>query len=254
MNRWKMTIEYDGTLFCGWQKQLDLPTIQQTLEECIEKFSGEQVALHVAGRTDTGVHARAQVAHIDLARATTGEIIRDALNAYLRPNKIAVLNVEKVDEAFHARFSALARSYRYRIINRRAPLALMTDYAWHVGKRLDIGAMQSAADILLGTHDFTTFRAENCQANSPIRTLDKLDITRDGDEVMVFAQARSFLYHQVRNMVGTLSYVGTGKWTMDDFRAAFAACDRTKGGPTAPPQGLCFWEVTYPNEGLPTGC
>lgn len=248
MTRWKLTIEYDGSKFCGWQKQLNAPTVQQTIEEALAKFSGEPAALQAAGRTDAGVHARAQVAHFDLERDTEGGVIRDALNYYLFPHKISILSAEQVDQTFHARFSALGRSYRFRIINRRSPLALQSAYAWHVRKPLDVEKMQKAADILIGTHDFSTFRALTCQAKSPIRTLDKLDITRDEDEVIIRTEARSFLHHQVRNFAGTLSYVGTGHWSLDQFSAAFAACDRTKGGPTAPPEGLCFWSVSYPQK------
>ena len=248
MTRWKLTIEYDGTHFCGWQKQTNAVSVQQTLEEAIEKFAGERAALMVAGRTDTGVHARAQVAHVDLERETSGAVVRDAVNHYLRPHKISILSAEQVDETFHARFSALGRSYRYRIVNRRAPLALEADYAWHVKKPLDIEAMQKAADSLIGTHDFSTFRAQNCQAKSPIRTLDMLEVVREGEIITIKTAARSFLYHQVRNMVGSLSFVGTGYWSLEHFRKAFAACDRTEGGLNAPAQGLCFWSVTYPQK------
>jgi len=248
MTRWKLTIEYDGTHFCGWQRQDGDPSVQQTLEEAIEKFSGEKVILHVAGRTDSGVHARAQVAHFDLNKETEGDVIRGALNFFVRPNKVAVLKVEKVDETFHARFGALGRSYRYRIINRRAPLAILADFAWHIPKPLNVAAMQAAADILIGHHDFSTFRALNCQANSPMRTMEKLAFTQDDDEIILHVEARSFLYHQVRNIAGTLVLVGTGRWTLDDFKTAFAACDRTKGGPTAPPHGLCFWSVRYSSD------
>jgi len=247
MSRWKLTIEYDGTAFCGWQKQPEDITVQQTLERSIESFCGEPVNLHVAGRTDAGVHALAQVAHFDCAKETTAEIVRDAVNSYLRPHKIAVLKAECVDKSFHARFSALGRSYRYRIINRRAPITMQTNYAWHIIKPLDVTLMQNAAALLLGTHDFTTFRAQNCQAKSPVRTLDRLTIQQEGEEIFVYAEARSFLYHQVRNMVGTLTMVGKGSWSLDDFRTAFAACDRAKGGPTAPPQGLYFCGVSYPD-------
>ena len=246
MTRWKLTIEYDGTHFCGWQRQDGDCTVQQTLEEAIKKFSGETVILHVAGRTDSGVHARAQVAHFDLDKETNADTIQGALNFFVRPHKVAVLSVEKVDETFHARFGALGRSYRYRIINRRAPLALLADYAWHVPKPLHVSAMQAAADVLIGHHDFTTFRAANCQANSAMRTMEKLYLTQDGEEITLHVEARSFLYHQVRNIAGSLVLVGTGRWTLDEFKTAFAACDRTKGGPTAPAQGLCFWSVKYP--------
>ncbi len=246
MTRWKLTIEYDGSGLSGWQKQANALSVQQALEEAIQKFSGETVATFVAGRTDAGVHARAQVAHFDLAKETNGDVVRDAVNYHLKPNKIAILNAEAVDESFHARLNAVQRSYRYRIVNRRAPLTFQSNYAWQVAHPLDAGAMQRAADLLLGKHDFSTFRASNCQANSPLRTLDKLDVTRDGDDVFVLAAARSFLYHQVRNMVGTLALVGAGNWSLDDFAAAFKACDRAKGGPTAPAEGLYFWGVSYP--------
>jgi tRNA pseudouridine38-40 synthase len=248
MTRWKLTIEYDGSKFCGWQKQANAPSVQQALEEAIQKFSNEEAALFCAGRTDTGVHARAQVAHVDLEKKTNGDVVRDAVNFYLRPHKIAILNAEEVDETFHARLSATQRTYRYRIVNRRAPLTLQADYAWHIAAPLDAEAMQRAADLLLGKHDFTTFRAKNCQATSPLRTLDVLNVAREGEDVFIWAAARSFLYHQVRNMVGTLSLVGTEHWSIEDFGSAFAACDRTKGGPTAPPQGLCFWNASYPQK------
>ena len=249
MTRWKLSIEYDGGAFCGWQKQDNAPSVQQTLEQAIHAFSSENVTLHVAGRTDTGVHARAQVAHFDLDKETNGKTIRDAVNHYLRPHKITLLNVEQVDESFHARFSATGRSYKYRIINRRSPLAMYADYAWHVIKELDTDAMQKAADLLIGHHDFSTFRASDCQSNSPLKTLDRLHVSRQGDEIIFFVAARSFLYHQVRNMVGTLALVGNSNWSLDDFKNAFAACDRTKGGPTAPAQGLCLWDVSYPQIG-----
>ena len=246
MTRWKLTIEYDGTHFCGWQRQDGVPTVQQTLEEAIEKFSGEVVRLHVAGRTDTGVHARGQVAHFDLNKETNEDTIRGALNSFVRPHKVVILKVEQVDETFHARFGALERSYRYRIINRRAPLAMMSDYAWHVPKPLNVAIMQKAADILIGHHDFSTFRAVGCQANSAMRTIERLAFTQDGDEITLHVEAKSFLYHQVRNITGSLALVGTGRWSLDEFKTAFAARDRTKGGPTAPAQGLCFWKVKYP--------
>ncbi len=246
MTRRKLTLEYDGSGFCGWQKQAHGTTVQQVLEEAIQKFSGETVTLHVAGRTDAGVHAQAQVAHFDLEKDTTDAVVRDALNFHVRPHRVVVLQAETVADTFHARFDALSRSYRYRIVNRRAPLALLADQAWHVSKPLSLAPMQEAAKILIGKHDFSTFRAQYCQSKSPVRTLDQLDIAADGEVVTIHTKARSFLYHQVRNMVGTLVYVGTGYWTVEDFKAAFAACDRTKGGPTAPPQGLCFWDVTYP--------
>jgi tRNA pseudouridine38-40 synthase len=248
MTRWKLTIEYDGSAFCGWQKQANAPSVQEALEDALHKFSGEDIATFVAGRTDTGVHAKGQVAHVDLQKETNGDTVRDAVNFYLRPHLVSILSAEQVDENFHARLNATQRSYRYRIINRRPPPTFQSNGAWHIVNPLDTEAMQRAADILIGKHDFSTFRAANCQATSPLRTLDKLEVTREGEEVFILASARSFLYHQVRNMVGTLTFVGTGHWSQDDFRAAFEACDRTKGGPTAPPQGLYFWKVTYPQK------
>ncbi len=244
--RWKLTVEYHGGSFCGWQRQPDQPTVQGAIEDAIKAFSDEVVTLHVAGRTDTGVHAMAQVAHVDLDRETTGETIRDALNFYLRPTRAVILKAEVVSEDFHARFSAIKRHYRYRILNRRSPAALDADQVWHVARLLDENAMQQAADHLLGTHDFSTFRAQNCQATSPIRTLDGIRITRTDDLITTEVSARSFLYHQVRNMVGTLSLVGSGSWSFEDFAVAFAAKDRQRGGPTAPPQGLCLTDITYP--------
>ena len=248
MTRWKLTIEYDGAAFCGWQRQLGDPSVQQTLEEAIQKFCDEEVRLFVAGRTDTGVHARAQVAHVDIEKETTGDTIRDAVNFYLHDNKIAIINATAVDNTFHARFSAIQRMYRYDIINRRAPLTFQASTTGHIIKALDTDTMQKAANLLLGTHDFSTFRASNCQAKSPIKTLDMLTIERDGEKITIWISARSFLYHQVRNIVGSLCLVGTGHWSLDTFRDAFAACDRKRGGPTAPAQGLCFWEVSYPQK------
>lgn len=245
MSRWKVTIEYDGSGFSGWQRQAEVFTVQQALEEAIEKFSGATVTSHVAGRTDAGVHALAQVAHFDLAKDTDPDTVRDALNYYLKPHPVAILHAEMVADDFHARFSAKGRAYRYLIITRRAPLALMGQRAWHLPRVLDTEAMQQAADHLLGQHDFSTFRARDCQANSPIRTLNLLRVSRIDEHILIEAKARSFLYHQVRNMVGTLVMVGKCQWSLEDFKAAFAACDRTKGGPTAPPYGLYFDYVDY---------
>ena len=245
MSRWKLTIEYDGSGFCGWQKQAHDVSVQQVLEEAIQKFSSETVTLHVAGRTDAGVHAKAQVAHFDLVKETTGDVIRDAMNFYARPNKVVILLAEKVMDTFHARFDAIHRSYSYQIINRRPPLALDVEKAWHVHKPLDLVSMQEAAKRLIGKHDFSTFRAQHCQANSPLRTLDEFTLSREGELIIFETRARSFLYHQVRNMVGTLTLVGNGQWNLDDFSRAFAACDRTKGGPTAPPHGLFFRGAAY---------
>ncbi|HUY69184.1 MAG TPA: tRNA pseudouridine(38-40) synthase TruA [Alphaproteobacteria bacterium] len=245
MTRWKLTLEYDGTGFCGWQRQAHDVSVQQVLEDAFKKFSGEDITLHVAGRTDAGVHALAQGAHCDLAKDATTDTVRDAVNFHVRPHRVAVLEAEAVAADFHARFSAKSRRYRYRIVNRRAPLALEADYAWHVPKPLDVAAMHEAAQTLIGHHDFSTFRAHNCQSNSPLKTLDVLNVAQDGDSIFFEAEARSFLYHQVRNMVGTLVLVGGGQWTPADFKAAFEAHDRRKGGPTAPPHGLYFERVKY---------
>lgn len=245
MTRWKLTLEYDGGGFCGWQRQAHDVSVQQVLEEAIQKFCGESVTLHVAGRTDAGVHARAQVAHVDIAKDTTSDVIRDAINFYARPTKVVVIQVDAVAEDFHARFDALNRSYRYQIINRRAPSALFGAYAWHVHKPLAIPAMQKAATHLIGKHDFSTFRAQHCQSNSPLKTLDQMDISAEGELVVFHTSARSFLYHQVRNMVGTLVLVGSGQWSLADFKIAFAACDRRAGGPTAPAHGLYFMGANY---------
>lgn len=245
MTRWKLTIEYDGTNFCGWQRQAQGHSVQQTLEEAIHKFSGETVTLHVAGRTDAGVHALAQVAHFDLEKETPSEVIRDAVNFHVRPHKVALCDVEKVSNDFHARFDALNRRYRYQVINRRAPSVLHTDHAWHVPKPLSIETMQQAANCLLGKHDFSTFRAQHCQSNSPLRTLDQLTIYSKETFILFETCARSFLYHQVRNMVGTLTLVGTGQWSVSDFKTAFEAHDRRAGGPTAPAHGLFFVGPSY---------
>jgi tRNA pseudouridine38-40 synthase len=248
IQRWKLTLEYDGGGFCGWQRQAHDISVQQVLEDAVQKFCGGAVTLHVAGRTDAGVHARAQVAHVDIAKETTADTVREALNFHVRPHKVSVLHVETVPQSFHARFSAQQRSYRYQIINRRAPPALLGGHAWHVPKPLALPPMQEAARLLLGQHDFSTFRATHCQSNSPIKTLDRLDIRIGGELVIFETEARSFLYHQVRNMVGTLVMVGNGQWSLNDFRAAFAARDRSRGGPTAPPHGLFFWGVSYPHQ------
>ena len=248
MPKFKLTLEYDGSPFCGWQRQGEtqpLPSVQQTLEDAILKFSGETVNLQVAGRTDAGVHALAQVAHVDLAREISPGEIQGALNFHVKPHPVAVLKVESVGDDFHARMSAKARHYTYRIINRRAPLALDHNRAWHVPIQLDETAMQAAANHLLGHHDFTSFRAADCQAKSPLKTLDRFDIVRHGDDIDCHVSARSFLHHQVRNMVGTIALAGRGKWQPDDVKKALDACDRSAAGPTAPPDGLFFIRVDY---------
>jgi len=245
MTRFKLVIEYDGGPFVGWQRQENGPSVQQALEEAVFAFSGERVTSFGAGRTDAGVHALGQVAHFDLARDTTADTVRDAVNFHLKPQPIAVLLAEPVAADFHARFSAKARSYLYRIANRRAPLALDRGRAWPVQQPLDAAAMQVAAERLVGHHDFTSFRSSICQAASPEKTLDRLEVTRAGEEIHIRARARSFLHHQVRNMVGTLKLVGDGKWSAADVSRALAARDRAKAGPTAPAEGLYLTAVDY---------
>jgi len=245
MQRWKLTIEYDGRPFVGWQRQDNGPSVQQTLEEAVQRLSGETVRVHASGRTDAGVHALGQVCHFDLEKPFTSLKLRDALNFHLKPAPVAVLLAEEVPEDFHARLTSIGRAYVYRIVNRRAPLALDVGRAWHVQRPLDAEAMHVAAQVLVGQHDFTSFRAALCQAKSPLKTLERLDVERIGDEVRIHAAARSFLHHQVRNMVGTLELVGAGKWTADDVRRALEARDRSKAGPTCPPDGLYFVAARY---------
>jgi len=245
MPRYKLTIEYDGTRFVGWQVQDNGVSVQGVLTDAITAFTGERAAVHGAGRTDAGVHALGQVAHVDLAKDWGADTVRDALNAHLRPHPVAVLAAEQVTESFEARFSAIKRHYLYRIVNRRADLALDQHRAWRIPRPLDTGAMHTAAQRLIGKHDFTTFRAAECQAKSPVKTLDRLDVTRDGDEVRVITSARSFLHNQVRSMVGSLVHVGEGKWSADDLAAALAARDRTACGQVAPPHGLYLVRVEY---------
>ena len=245
MPRYKLVIEYDGTPFVGWHIQGGGATVQGALTAALAAFSGEQASVQGAGRTDTGVHALGQVAHVDLARDWRTDTIRDALNAHLRPHPIAVLFAEQVPETFDARFSATKRHYLYRIVNRRADLALDRTRAWRVPRPLDVPAMHAAAQRLLGKHDFTTFRAAECQAKSPVKTLDRLDVERVADEVRIFASARSFLHTQVRSMVGSLVLVGDGKWSADDLGAALAARSRAACGEVAPPEGLYLVGVDY---------
>ncbi|MDQ0511039.1 tRNA pseudouridine(38-40) synthase TruA [Ancylobacter amanitiformis] len=249
MPRYKLTIEYDGTPFVGWQIQKAGASVQGTLAGAVTRFTGEDVTVHGAGRTDAGVHATGQVAHVELSRDWRPDTVRDALNAHLRPHPIAVLAAERVADDFHARFSATGRRYVYRILIRRADLALERDRAWRVLRPLDAAAMAQGAARLVGRHDFTTFRAIGCQAASPVKTLDRLEVetvAQDfGHEIRVHAAARSFLHHQVRSMVGTLLKVGEGAWTPDDVSAALEAKDRTRCGPMAPSAGLYLAEVRY---------
>jgi tRNA pseudouridine38-40 synthase len=245
MPRYKLTIEYDGTPFRGWQLQADAPTVQGALMAAVAAFSGEQVAVNGAGRTDAGVHARGQVAHVDLGRDWDTDTVRDAMNFHLRPNPVAVLAAERAPDDFDARFSARKRHYRYRILNRRPDLTLEAGRVWRIPRPLDHEAMHKAAQRLVGKHDFTTFRSTECQAKSPEKTLDRLDVMRDGDEIAVMASARSFLHSQVRSMVGSLAMVGEGRWTADDLSAALAARDRARCGMLAPPEGLYLMRVDY---------
>jgi tRNA pseudouridine38-40 synthase len=245
MPRYRLTIEYDGTGLVGWQRQLAGMSVQAALEEAVAKFCGETVRVHGAGRTDAGVHALAQVAHVDLAREHDADTIRSALNHHLRPAPVSVLTVEPAAADFDARRSAIGRVYRYRILNRRPPPMLDRMRVWHVAPRLDLEAMQDGARHLIGRHDFSTFRDSLCQAKTPVKTLDALEVTRAGEEIHIEARARSFLHHQVRNMAGTLKLVGLGQWRPDDVATALAARDRRAGGPTAPAEGLYLVEVRY---------
>jgi tRNA pseudouridine38-40 synthase len=245
MVRYRLTVEYDGTPFVGWQRQDNGPSVQGRLEEAIFKLCGETVTVTGAGRTDAGVHALGQVAHFDLVKEFAPDKVRDALNHFVRPSPIAVLEAQVAAPEFHARFSATARHYLYRIICRRAPLALERGHAWHVVHELDAEAMHAAAQSLIGKHDFTTFRAAECQAQSPVKTLDRLSVRRALDEIDVEASARSFLHHQVRSIVGSLKLVGEGKWRVREVGDALKAADRSRCGPVAPPDGLHLVRVDY---------
>ncbi len=243
--RYRLTIEYDGGPFSGWQRQENGPSVQGALEEAIQKLSGETVTVHGAGRTDAGVHAFGQVAHFDLEKEFAPDKVRDALNHHLRPATVAVLEASIADADFSARFSAKSRHYLYRIVCRRAPLVLERGHAWHISRDLDAEAMNASAQALIGKHDFTTFRAAECQANSPVKTLDVLDVRRLADEIQISASARSFLHHQVRSIVGSLKLVGEGKWQVREMARALAAKDRAACGPVAPADGLYLVRVDY---------
>lgn len=253
MPRYRLTIEYDGTPFVGWQIQPEGLSVQGALQSAVFKFSGEAATVRGAGRTDAGVHALGQVAHLDLTRDWPAERVRDALNYHLKPAPAVVLSCARVPETFDARFSAVMRHYVYRILVRRARPVIERDRVWWIMHQLDTGAMAAAARHLIGRHDFTTFRAAQCQAASPIRTLDRLDVARDGEEIVIRASARSFLHNQVRSMVGTLKLVGEGKWSADDVAAALCARDRTRCGPVAPASGLYLAAVDYPDGDLLPG-
>jgi tRNA pseudouridine38-40 synthase len=246
MSRYKLIVEYDGRPFVGWQWQRNGTAVQQVLQEAVEKFCGVAAEVQGAGRTDARVHALGQCAHVDIDKDTTADVVREALNFHLKPWPVAILSVEAVGAEFHARFSAIGRRYRYRIVNRRPPLALDDGRAWRVKSPLDDAAMHRAAQLLVGHHDFSGFRSSMCQAKSPLRTLDRLDVTRHGEEIVVEADARSFLHNQVRIMVGTLKRLGEGKFSEAKIRAALASGKREEAGPTAPPDGLYLTEVVYP--------
>lgn len=245
MQRFKLTIEYDGRPFVGWQRQDNGPSVQQTLEEAVFAVTQAETLVYGCGRTDAGVHAEGQVAHVDITKPLAPFRLQEALNAHLRPAPVAVVACEAAAPAFHARFDCTGRSYRYDIINRRAPLTWQSGLAWHVARPLDADAMHAAAQILVGRHDFTTFRSVHCQSASALKTLDQLDVVRNGDRIAIHAAARSFLHHQVRSMVGCLKLVGDGSWSTDDLRHALDAVDRTALGLNAPPDGLFFASARY---------
>lgn len=243
--RFKLTLEYDGGPFVGWQRQDNGPSVQQCLEEAVEGFCGETVVVYAAGRTDSGVHALGQVAHVDIDKDADAFRVKEALNYHLKPDPIAVVDAEAVSDDFHARFSATERRYRYRIVNRRAPLALDAGKAWQVGRPLDADAMHEAAQPLIGFHDFSSFRASECQADSPEKTLTDIRVSRYGEEIEITVRAPSFLHHQVRNIVGTLAPVGEGKKPVSWLASVLRAKSRSKAGATAPACGLYLEQVVY---------
>ncbi len=248
MTRFRLSVEYDGRPYMGWQRQGHGPSVQQAIEEAAQAITGEAVTVHGAGRTDAGVHALAMAAHVDILRPITPFRLSEGLNARLRPHPIAILKAETVADDWHARFSCIGRRYVYRIVNRRARLALEEGRAWRVAVPLDSEAMNEAAQLLVGRHDFTTFRSAHCQSESPVKTLDRLDVERDGELILIKAAARSFLHHQVRSMVGCLQLVGRGKWSAGDLRAALDAKDRAALGYNAPPDGLYFEAALYEDD------
>jgi tRNA pseudouridine38-40 synthase len=246
VTRWRLTIEYDGGPFMGWQRQDHGPSVQQTIEDALRQMTGEEASFTAAGRTDAGVHALAMTAHVDIMKSLTPHRLREGLNALVRPKPISVLDAAEAPGDWHARFSCIGRRYLYRILNRRAPPALDAGRVWHVAVPLDAEAMSEGAAHLIGRHDFTTFRSAHCQSDSPVKTLDRLEVTRSGEEIHIEAAARSFLHHQVRSMVGCLALVGRGEWAPDDMRKALEARDRSALGFNAPPHGLYFVEAIYP--------
>ena len=252
LQRWKLTIEYDGTNYAGWQRQVDgVPSVQESIETAIYKFCNQHIRIHCAGRTDAGVHAAGQVAHFDLdygTRDLSEFELNKAINAHLKPQKISILKAEKVDAEFHARHNALSKTYRYRIFARRAPPTFERDYVWHIYGDIDVDGMHEAAQSLLGHHDFSSFRAQDCQAKHPMRSIDVARVTRHGDYIDFVFQGRSFLHHQVRNMVGSLMMVGQKKWPISKINDVLMAKDRAIAGPTAPPEGLSLLEIFYPNQ------
>lgn len=252
MPRYRILVEYDGGAFSGWQRQANALSVQEALETALERLTGDFARVQGAGRTDAGVHASGQVAHFDLPRPWPLKALRDGANFHLKPHAVAVLDAAAAPPDFDARFSAVGRRYLYRILNRRSPPVLDRGQVWFFAKPLDAEAMQAAADRLIGRHDFSSFRAVQCQAKSPVKTLDRLDVSRIGEEIQLRVEARSFLHNQVRILAGTLAKVGEGTWTPDDVAAALAARDRAAAGPTAPPEGLCLTHVDYPPEALAT--
>ena len=254
MTRWALRLEYDGTPFVGWQRQNSGLSVQEVLEGAATNLTGGvRAPCTTAGRTDSGVHAEGQVVHLDLPNRYDARRVRDALNYHMKPHPVVVVQAAAVAADWNARFAAIHRAYRYLILNRRARPGLMIDRVWHVAAPLDAGAMHRAARHLLGPHDFSSFRAASCQAKSPVRTLDRLDVTRDGDLITVAVEARSFLHHQVRNFVGTLRLVGDGSWPENRVAQALAALDRSAAGPTAPSAGLCLVSVRYPVDPFAAG-
>jgi tRNA pseudouridine38-40 synthase len=246
VTRWRLTIEFDGRPFMGWQRQDHGPSVQQSLEEAVHRMTGERAAVHAAGRTDAGVHALAMTAHCDIEKTVTEHRLREGLNALVRPHPISITHVEQVADDWHARFSCIGRKYLYRILNRRAPPALDRGRVWHIAVPLNVEAMAEGAAMLVGNHDFTTFRSVHCQSERPVKTLDRLEVTRVGEEIRIEADARSFLHHQVRSMVGCLALVGRGNWAPNDIKKALESRNRAELGLNAPPDGLYFVEAVYP--------